>query len=114
MQAAEVFRLGVICFSQPATRADKQQRWLMKKVELYRRDLQRLPAVGTAAVLALALCHVAAPPDALSGFLATIAKHPLLTPVKCCCKEVMAASTAFLLDYENAQSHAKRCLDVPR
>ena len=39
---AEVFRLGVICFSEPATRADKQQRWLVKKVELYRRDLQRL------------------------------------------------------------------------
>ena len=67
---AEVFRLGVLCFSEPATRADKQQRWLMKKVELYRRDLQRLPAVGTAAILSLALCHVADPPDALSGFLA--------------------------------------------
>ena len=90
---AEVFRLGVICFSEPATRADKQQRWLMKKVELYRRDLQRLPAVGTA-ILSLALCHVAAPPDALSvfcrhGFFAKVTKHPLLAHA---CKMLLQGS----------------------
>jgi hypothetical protein len=112
---AEVFQLGVICFSEPATRADKQQRWLAKKVELYRRDLQRLPAVGAAAILSLALCHVAASPDALSvfcrnGFIAKV-KHPLLAHA---CKMLLQGSNGrehgFLLGYENAQSHAKRCL----
>ena len=97
---AEVFRLGVICFSEPATRADKQQRWLMKKVKLYRRDLHQSPAVGTAAILSLALCHVAAPPDALSvfcrnGFFAKVTKHPLL-----------AHACKMLLQGSNGREHA--------
>jgi hypothetical protein len=95
---AEVFRLGVICFSEPATRADKQQRWLMKKVKLYRRDLHQSPAVGQQSFLSPSVTLLLVPMLFWSSAeMASLQRLQsilcLLTPVKCCCKEVMAAST---------------------